>query len=110
MLSVRALTRSYGAATVLDRVSFDVRPGRITGFVGANGAGKTTTMRIILGVLAPDSGTVEWQGRPLAPELRRRFGYMPEERGLYPKMRVRDQLVFFARLHGCAKVAAAERA
>ncbi|HET7326299.1 MAG TPA: ATP-binding cassette domain-containing protein [Nocardioidaceae bacterium] len=110
MLRVRRLTRSYGDSTVLDDVSFEVRPGRITGFVGANGAGKTTTMRIILGVLAPDSGTVEWDGSPLTPELRRRFGYMPEERGLYPKMKVRDQLVFFGRLHGYGKEAAAERA
>ena len=104
------MSRSYGDATVLDDVSFDVAPGRITGFVGANGAGKTTTMRIILGVLAPDSGDVRWDGEPLTPQLRRSFGYMPEERGLYPKMRVVDQLVFFARLHGYDKQAAAERA
>lgn len=110
MLSVRGLTRTYGDKTVLDDVSFDVVPGHITGFVGANGAGKTTTMRIILGVLAPSGGTVHWGDAPVTTQLRRSFGYMPEERGLYPKMRVQDQLVFFARLHGAAKEAAAARA
>jgi ABC-2 type transport system ATP-binding protein len=79
------------------------------GFVGPNGAGKTTTMRIVLGVLEPDRGEVRWRGRPVDAETRRRFGYMPEERGLYPKMRVRDQLEYFARLHGLP-AADAERA
>jgi ABC-2 type transport system ATP-binding protein len=110
MLSVHDLTRRFGSATALDQVSFDVRPGRITGFVGGNGAGKTTTMRIIVGVLAATSGEVRWNGGPLTPESRRAFGYMPEERGLYPKMRVLDQLVFFGRLHGMTAAAAAERA
>ena len=110
MLSVRDLTRRYGAATALDRVSFDVRPGRITGFVGGNGAGKTTTMRIMVGVLAPTDGTVTWDGQPLTAHQRRSFGYMPEERGLYPKMRVLEQLVFFGRLHGMSPAGAAGRA
>lgn len=110
MLKVNALTRRYGDATVLDDVTFDVAPGRITGFVGANGAGKTTTMRIIVGVLAPNSGQVLWNGEPVTTEQRRRFGYMPEERGLYPKMKILDQLVFFARLHGSAAGEAAARA
>jgi ABC-2 type transport system ATP-binding protein len=100
MLTVAGLTRRFGDQLALDDVSFDVAPGRLTGFVGANGAGKTTTMRIILGVLAPNAGRVSWQGAPLDRETRRRFGYLPEERGLYPKMKVRDQLVFFGRLHG----------
>jgi ABC-2 type transport system ATP-binding protein len=68
--------------------------------VGPNGAGKTTAMRIVLGVLQPDGGAVRWKGRPLDAATRARFGYMPEERGLYPKMRVSDQIVHFARLHG----------
>ena len=72
------------------------------GFVGPNGAGKTTAMRIVLGVLAADSGEVRWHGPTVDAETRRRFGYMPEERGLYPKMRVADQLVYLARLHGLA--------
>jgi len=94
----------------LDRVSFDVRPGRLTGFVGANGAGKTTAMRIIMGVLASDAGTVTLADRPLDLAARRRFGYMPEERGLYPKMRVLDQLVFLGRVHGLTPVLARTRA
>jgi ABC-2 type transport system ATP-binding protein len=72
----------------------------MVGFVGPNGAGKTTAMRIALGVLQADAGEVQWRGRPVDAESRRRFGYMPEERGLYPKMRVLDQLVYLARLHG----------
>ena len=110
MLSVHDLTRRYGTATALDHVSFDVRPGRITGFVGGNGAGKTTTMRIMVGVLAATDGTVTWNGEPVAAEQRRSFGYMPEERGLYPKMRVLEQLVFFGRLHGMTAAAATDRA
>ncbi|HET6651137.1 MAG TPA: ATP-binding cassette domain-containing protein [Nocardioides sp.] len=110
MLSVHDLTRAYGDATVLDGVSFDVRPGRVTGFVGANGAGKTTTMRIVVGVLAATRGEVTWDGAPITVEQRRRIGYMPEERGLYPKMRVREQLAFFGRLHGQSREEAEQRA
>lgn len=109
MLSVKDLTRVYGDRTVLDRVSFDVRPGRITGFVGANGAGKTTTMRIIVGVLAATAGTVTWNGAEVDPARRRSMGYMPEERGLYPTMSPLDQLVFFGRLHGMTASDAADR-
>ena len=109
MLSVAGLTRRFGDHLALDDVTFDVRPGRMTGFVGANGAGKTTTMRIILGVLAATAGSVSWHGAPLTPAVRRDFGYMPEERGLYPKMKIRDQLVFFGRLHGLDELRAAER-
>jgi ABC-2 type transport system ATP-binding protein len=109
MLSVAGLTRRFGDHLALDEVSFDVAPGRMTGFVGANGAGKTTTMRIILGVLAATAGEVHWNGTPLTQAVRRDFGYMPEERGLYPKMKIRDQLVFFGRLHGLDPVRAAER-
>lgn len=100
MLTVSGLSRRFGETLALDDVGFDVVPGRLTGFVGANGAGKTTTMRIILGVLAPTAGEVRWHGAVLTREVRRTFGYMPEERGLYPKMRIREQLVFFGRLHG----------
>jgi ABC-2 type transport system ATP-binding protein len=85
---------------VLDGVSFDVRPGRMTGFLGANGSGKTTTMRIILGVLAAHGGTVTWQGEPVTQPVRQRFGYMPEERGLYPKMKIAEQIVWLGQLHG----------
>jgi len=100
LLEVHNVTRSYGSRAVLKDVSFAVRGGRMTGFVGSNGAGKTTTMRVILGVLAPDSGSVTLDGSPLGEGDRTRFGYMPEERGLYPKMKVAEQLVYLGRLHG----------
>jgi len=101
MLEVKDLRKSFGAAKrALDGVSFPVRPGEIFGFVGANGAGKTTTMRIIMGVLEADAGEVTWQGTPIDFTTRRRFGYMPEERGLYQKMRVAEQIEYFGRLHG----------
>lgn len=100
MLTVRGINRSFGERRVLDDVSFDVRPGRLTGFLGANGAGKTTTMRIILGVLAAHGGEVSWNGQPLTTQRRRRFGYMPEERGLYPKMQVAEQIAWLGELHG----------
>ena len=110
MLTVRGLSRAYGDALVVDEVSFDVRPGRLTGFVGANGAGKTTTMRMLMGVLAPTAGDVLWNGSPISTEQRRSFGYMPEERGLYPRMSLVDQLVFLARLHALDKADATDRA
>ena len=108
MLEVIDLSRRYGDTVALDHLSFTVEPGQLYGFVGPNGAGKTTTMRIILGVLEPDAGEVRWRGRPVDLATRARFGYMPEERGLYPKMRVRAQLAYFASLHGLPKSAAAE--
>lgn len=100
MLELLGLTRRFGEVLALDDVSFSVPEGEIVGFVGPNGAGKTTAMRIALGVLEPDAGEVRFRGRPVDAATRRRFGYMPEERGLYPKMRVLDQLVYLARLHG----------
>lgn len=99
-LRLVGISRSFGGHVALDDVSFTVRPGRTTGFVGANGAGKTTAMRIVLGVLAPDAGRVELGGEPLTLPVRARFGYMPEERGLYPKMKVADQLIYLGRVHG----------
>lgn len=103
MLQLDAITRSFGTRTVLRDVSFAVGDGRMTGFVGGNGAGKTTTMRIILGVLASDSGTVTLHGNPLTPADRALFGYMPEERGLYPKMKVAEQIAYLGRLHGMSQ-------
>jgi ABC-2 type transport system ATP-binding protein len=99
-LELDRLSRRYGDLVALRELSFQVAAGELFGFVGANGAGKTTTMRIVMGVLAPDSGEVRWGGAPVAFETRRRFGYMPEERGLYPKMRVLEQLGYLAQLHG----------
>lgn len=106
MLELRGVTRSFEDRVALDDVSFQVSSGRMTGFVGGNGAGKTTTMRIILGVLAADSGTVTLDAAPVTPAVRARFGYMPEERGLYPKMKVAEQLVYLGRLHGLSAAAA----
>ncbi|MFI6604545.1 ABC transporter ATP-binding protein [Nonomuraea sp. NPDC050536] len=100
MLEIRELRKLFGSKLALDGIGFAVRPGEMFGFVGANGAGKTTTMRIVMGVLEPDSGSVHWQGEPLGFADRRRFGYMPEERGLYQKMRVAEQIEYFGRLHG----------
>ncbi|WP_035855133.1 ABC transporter ATP-binding protein [Cryptosporangium arvum] len=97
-------TKRYGDVVALDDLSFAVRPGEIFGFVGSNGAGKTTAMRIALGVLAADGGAVRWRGAPITLEAARRIGYMPEERGLYPKMTVADQLEYLARLHGLSRV------
>ena len=109
MLEFDGLHKSYGAHRVLDGVSFSVAPGSVFGFCGSNGAGKTTTMRIAMGMARADAGEVRWQGRPLDQALRRRIGYMPEERGLYPKMRLAEQLVYLARLHGVARDRARER-
>ena len=100
MLTVTTLTKRFGEVQALDGVTFSVPKGQVFGFLGANGAGKTTTMRIILGLLRADSGIVEWDGRPAADWPRRTWGYMPEERGLYLRMPVLEQLVFFASLYG----------
>lgn len=100
MISVRNVHRFFGDKHVLDDVTFDIKPGLMTGFVGGNGAGKTTTMRIILGVLGAQQGEVLVDGKPMSAEFRSNIGYMPEERGLYPKMKVIDQLVYLGQLHG----------
>lgn len=100
MLEVSHLVRRFGDKVAVDDVTFSVEPGALTGFVGGNGAGKTTTMRMIMGVLAIHSGEVRWAGHPVTAADRRSFGYMPEERGLYPKQPVLDQLVYLARLRG----------
>ena len=99
-LEIDAVSKRYGDLVALERLSFDVRAGELFGFVGRNGAGKTTTMRIVLGVLSADAGEVRWGGVPLDFAARRRIGYMPEERGLYPKMRLAEQLAYLGELHG----------
>jgi ABC-2 type transport system ATP-binding protein len=110
VLQLEGITKSYGGRRVLDDVSFTISPGRLTGFVGGNGAGKTTTMRIALGVLAKDAGVVRLDGREATTGDRRRFGYMPEERGLYPKMKVGEHIAYLARLHGYSKADATANA
>jgi ABC-2 type transport system ATP-binding protein len=99
-LEIDGVSKRYGEVVAVEDMTFDVRAGELFGFVGSNGAGKTTTMRIILGVLEADAGEVRWAGQPLTLQTRRQIGYMPEERGLYPKMKVGEQLTYLARLHG----------
>ena len=109
MLEARGLTRRFGDKTAVDDVSFEVADGQVTGFIGGNGAGKTTTMRMIMGVLEPSAGEALWNGEPMTREHRRRIGYMPEERGPYPKQPLIDQLVYLAQLRGVAPAAARAR-
>jgi ABC-2 type transport system ATP-binding protein len=100
MLEILDLTKRYGPIVALDGASFTARPGRIVGFLGPNGAGKTTTMRCVFGLAVPDRGEVRWNGKPVDRDMRLRFGYMPEQRGLYPRMRVAEQLSYFGQQHG----------
>ena len=106
-LELLGIAVSYGDLVALDDCSLTVRPGRVLGLLGPNGAGKTTAMRCIFGLLRPDRGAVRWNGSPVDREARLRFGYMPEERGLYPHMRVRAQLEYLARLSGLDRRSAA---
>ena len=110
MLEILDLAKRYGVVTALDGATFVARPGRIVGFLGPNGAGKTTTMRCIFGLARPDRGDVRWRGATVDREARLRFGYMPEQRGLYPRMRVAEQLSYFAQQHGMPGKAANDAA
>src|SRR5579872_7269891 len=98
-LEIDGLRRRYGSVVALDGLSFDVPSGEVFGFLGPNGAGKTTTMRAIFGVVSLDAGEIRWRGKPVDEQARRHFGYMPEERGLYPGMKLREQIEYFATLH-----------
>lgn len=100
MLKFDDLTKRYGAITALDSCSFRVDRGRMLGFLGPNGAGKTTAMRAVFGLIRPNAGRVTWDGAPIDLDVRRRFGYMPEQRGLYPRMKTLDQVAYMGRLHG----------
>ncbi|MFJ8210566.1 ABC transporter ATP-binding protein [Streptomyces sp. NPDC096033] len=106
LLELEEISKRYGDHAALERMEFSVAVGEVFGFVGGNGAGKTTTMRIIIGVLENDSGSVRWRGRPIDAPTRTSFGYMPEERGLYPRMTVANHLEYLARLHGMDRQAA----
>ena len=110
MLIVDNLRKAFGNVEAVQDVSFRIARGSTFGLLGPNGAGKTTTMRMILGILTPDSGAVSWDGTRIDGAMRRRFGYLPEERGLYGKMKVREQIVYFGRLHGLYEPEAAKRA
>jgi ABC-2 type transport system ATP-binding protein len=112
VLSFGGVSKRFGAVQALEECSFSVERGRMLGFLGPNGAGKTTAMRTVFGLVEPDRGTVLWKGLPIGLAERLRFGYMPEERGLYPRMPVGEQLAYFGALHGLdartARAAAAD--
>lgn len=110
MLQVHDLYKQYGDLAALDGCTFQARPGRMLGFLGPNGAGKTTAMRSIFGLVTPDAGQVTWNGSPVTHEMRAAFGYMPEQRGLYPKMKAHDQLTYLGQIHGLGRKEAAAAA
>ena len=110
VLEIHDIAHSFGDRTALDGVSFNIAPGVITGLLGPNGAGKTTLLRIMLGVLSPDRGQVRYNGRPVGEQDRRQWGYMPQERGLYPGMPAGDQVTHFGRLHGLSRRDATRKA
>lgn len=110
MLQIDGITKSFGERIALHNLTMSVEPGSLTGFVGANGAGKTTTMRIVMGLLKPDEGVVTWDGHEITNHDRRTIGYLPEERGLYPKQGVHEQLTYFGRVHGMTSQAAVAEA
>ncbi|MBV8281769.1 MAG: ATP-binding cassette domain-containing protein [Candidatus Eremiobacteraeota bacterium] len=109
MLEVRDISKSFGVTQAVSDLSFTAQPGAVFGLLGPNGAGKTTTIRIVLDILQPERGSVAWQGKPIDADVRRTFGYLPEERGLYPQMKIADQLLYFARLHGMQRADAKQR-
>jgi ABC-2 type transport system ATP-binding protein len=109
-LDVDRVSKRFGDVVALKDMTFDVRAGALFGFLGSNGAGKTTTMRVIMGVLLANAGEVRWAGTPLGPQTRRRIGYPPEQRGLYPKVKMGEQLGYLARRHGMSAAHAAVRA
>ena len=109
MLVVDSAQKSFGRVAAVRGVSFSICDGATFGLLGPNGAGKTTMMRMIVGILTPDGGTIRWDGTPIDERVRRRFGYLPEERGLYGRMRVRDHIIYFGRLHGVGAAEAARR-
>lgn len=110
MLQITGLHKRYGDVVAVDGATLRVPAGKIVGFVGPNGAGKSTTMRSIFGLVRPDAGTITWNGSPLGPDTLGRFGYMPEQRGLYPKMKIIDQVAYFAELKGTSRPRAREQA
>lgn len=98
MLEVKHLTKSFGDYRAVDDLSFQIKPGTILGLIGQNGAGKTTTFRLILDFLMADQGEIRWNGQKIGEKERDIIGYLPEERGLYPKISIQDQLLYFAQL------------
>lgn len=109
-LRISNISKRYGDIQAVDDLSIDVPRGSLIGFLGPNGSGKTTTMRSVVGMVSLDAGTITWDGAPIDESVRTRIGYMPQERGLYARMKVREQVVYFGRLAGLTKTAAGERA
>jgi len=109
-LAVENVTKRYGDTVAVDDVSFEAAPGRILGLLGPNGAGKTSTIRMITYIMVPDEGTVRFDGQPVGPWSQQRMGYLPEERGLYKRLRVKEQLVYLGTLKGLSRAEAADRA
>ena len=108
-LEVVHISKTFAAVRAVSDLSLVARPGAVFGLLGPNGAGKTTTIRMILDIIVPDSGDVRWRGKKVDADIRHTFGYLPEERGLYPKMKVADQLLFLAQLHGVSAADAKQR-
>lgn len=108
-LQLHQVTKNYGDKTAVNAISLKVKKGEIYGLLGANGAGKTTTMRMVLGLIYPDGGNIEWLGKPYTDQLRSLMGYLPEERGLYPKVKVSDQILYLAELRGMSRKHADQR-
>lgn len=102
-LVLEKVVKKFGEKTAVNEIELAVRAGEIYGLLGANGAGKTTTMRMVLGLIYPDSGQIRWNGQGYSQELKRILGYLPEERGLYPKIRVSEQILYFAELRGTSR-------
>jgi ABC-2 type transport system ATP-binding protein len=109
-LSVDGVTKHYDDTVAVDDVSFEAHPGRILGLLGPNGAGKTSTIRMITHIMVPDAGTIRYDGQPVGPWSQQRMGYLPEERGLYKRLRVKEQLVYLGTLKGLSRPDAAARA
>ena len=109
-IALENVTKSYDAVTAVNAVSLNVRPGAILGLLGPNGAGKTTTIRMIMNILVPDEGSIRVMGEPVTDATRDKIGYLPEERGLYPRMKVREIIIFLAALHGLSEAEAGKRA
>ncbi|MGD9897539.1 MAG: ABC transporter ATP-binding protein [Calditrichaceae bacterium] len=109
VLDVRNIFKSFGDYNAVEDVSFTLDPGHIYGILGPNGAGKTTTLRMVMNILIPDSGSIQLFGEQMSDRLKGRIGYLPEERGLYPKMKVRQMLIFLAELHGLSAAVSARK-
>ena len=110
MLSIENVTKRYEGHTAVDDLSLTIEPGVVYGLLGPNGAGKTTTIRMIMGIIEPDEGKIEIFGEPFSESMKERIGYLPEERGMYRKMKVIDHIVFLAEIKGMTAKAAAGRA